>query len=300
MVMFFTVFFHSRMSLGAQTNEEMKITHSEESEFLNLDPCLKIFAISSGLDHSKYCMDLIFLALMKHFCHHFADMRTSHMRFTDADELLNIRNHPQFSKVLSALPCVMTIAEANTDEEAKQLIHMVNGFSADKKHLKLISSGLNASYFQNITVHFNVVVEQRRKDGHELTSLCPVLGKRYVQAFKVKCPKHVNQLHGKSLNISFFGQEPFITQSKQSINYNAIGGSDFLIMELMANKFQFTATYIPEESYYEISSHGQSSGLAYRVRIFIFSMFTQSQQSLLGFYKTERGRNWSSSIWLFS
>ena len=57
-----------------------------------------------------------------------------------------------------------------------------------------------------------------------------------------ECKKQTNGLYGKTLNVSFFGPEPFIT-------YNPVGGSDFLIVKLMSKQLKFTPNFISEESF---------------------------------------------------
>ena len=188
------------------------------------------------------------------------------MLFKDAKEVLKIRYSPKFSRIMAMTPCVMIIAEAQ-DEEVLPLIEMVNDQSIERKYLYLITPELNASTVQNITINFNIVVDQRCPGGQVITSLCPVLGKRYAQSFNGECPNQADSIHGKTLNISFIGPEPFIT-------YNPVGGSDFLIINLLANKFQFTPNFIPERSFELIESNGTSQGLVFRVsEVIILSMF---------------------------
>ena len=76
-----------------------------------------------------------------------------------------------------------------------------------------------------------------------VTSLCPTLGKRYAQTYEGLCPKSIKDPAGKTLRISFIGPPPHIT-------YNPIGGSDFLIISLLADKLQLSPTFVPEQSYY--------------------------------------------------
>ena len=68
--------------------------------------------------------------------------------------------------------------------------------------------------------------------GQLITSLCPILGETHAQIFHGMCPRHAQSLQGKELKISFIGPEPFVT-------YNPVGGSDFLVIKLLAKKFGF-------------------------------------------------------------
>ena len=74
------------------------------------------------------------------------------------------------------------------------------------------------------------------------SSLCPALGKLYAQKYAGICPLHFQEPKGKKLNISFIGAPPFIT-------YNPVGGSEFIVMGMLANKFEFIPNYIPARSF---------------------------------------------------
>ena len=95
-------------------------------------------------------------------------------------------------------------------------------------------------------------------DDHIVTSLCPVVGKRWAQVVNGACPKHTQSPHGKELNISFIGPPPFIT-------YKPIGGSDFLLMRLLAQKFNFRPKFIPERSYGIVKDNGTLYGMLHTV-----------------------------------
>ena len=95
-------------------------------------------------------------------------------------------------------------------------------------------------------------------DGQLLTTLCPILGETHAQIFYEPCPRHAQSPRGKELKISFIGPEPFIT-------YNPIGGSDFLIVKLLAKKFGFIPQFVPEKSMDAVKSNGTSYGMVYKV-----------------------------------
>ena len=69
------------------------------------------------------------------------------------------------------------------------------------------------------------------------------MGKRWAQIVNCACPKHSQIPHGKELNISFIGPPPFITYKP------IIGGSEFLLMKLLAHKFNFAPKFIHERNY---------------------------------------------------
>ena len=68
------------------------------------------------------------------------------------------------------------------------------------------------------------------------------MGQRFAQFHNGLCPKDAQNPAGKSLQISFIGPIPHIT-------YDPIGGSDFLIISLLASKLQFLPKFVPALSY---------------------------------------------------
>ena len=98
-------------------------------------------------------------------------------------------------------------------------------------------------------------------DGNTvMTSLCPKLGKKYAEGIKGPCPSHMQQPFGKTLKISFIGTPPYV-------NYNPLGGSDFLVTEILANKFHFIPKFIPSKSVDAIQDNEESSSKVYQVKI---------------------------------
>ena len=86
------------------------------------------------------------------------------------------------------------------------------------------------------------------------TSLCPTLGKMYAQEYSGLCPWHFQEPFGKTLNISFIGSPPHIT-------YNPIGGSEFIITNLLAKKFQITPEYTPAPSWDTVKANQTVFGM---------------------------------------
>ena len=91
------------------------------------------------------------------------------------------------------------------------------------------------------------------------TSLCPTLGKTNAELYSGQCPKHLQSTHGKDLKISFIGIKPYIS-------YNPAGGSDFLVVKILAKKFRFSPKFIPERSYDMVRNNGTTYGMLYQVR----------------------------------
>ena len=91
-----------------------------------------------------------------------------------------------------------------------------------------------------------------------LTSLCPTLGKMYAQEYFGVCPLHLQEPFGKTFNISFAGVSPFI------IN-NPIGGSDFIVTNLLAKKYHFIPKYIPARSWDKVDKSNKTFGMVHQV-----------------------------------
>ena len=70
--------------------------------------------------------------------------------------------------------------------------------------------------------------------------LCPALGEKHAKLHLGMCPSMWQKPFGKELGICFVGQPPHIKQP--------IGGSDFRVLEIFADKFSFLPNYMPKES----------------------------------------------------
>ena len=180
--------------------------------------------------------------------------------------------------ILASISCLMIRADVTTDTEVSQVIDIVTRLRIVKKHLIITTPKLNDTFLKNKTINFNVVIYQKgagntesannlnldivlyMPDGNNATtSLCPVLGKTHAQTYNGLCPDHFQKPHGKELKISFIGTGPYI-------NYNPIGGSEFLLVKILAEKFKFTPKFIAERSYDIIEQNGTFYGMLHRVR----------------------------------
>ena len=95
--------------------------------------------------------------------------------------------------------------------------------------------------------------------GWVSTSLCPTLGKIYAEQHVGACPSHLQSPYGKKLNISFIGLPPYV-------NYNPVGGSEFLVTELLSNKFGFIPKFIPAKSWDTITDNQTTYGIVHQVK----------------------------------
>ena len=97
-------------------------------------------------------------------------------------------------------------------------------------------------------------------DGEDaITCLCPVLGKTHAHIYNGLCPGHFQTPYGKELKVSFIGIEPYI-------NYHPIGGSEFLTVKILAEKFKFKPKFIPAKAFDTIEQNGTFYGMLHRVR----------------------------------
>ena len=202
------------------------------------------------------------------------DIGSSTISFQNSKELLKGKDQPQFSSILNTASCLVATVEADHDD-ISHVIEMVNGMKVERKFLRLIMESLDISLLQNKTISYNVGMYQIHTGNifqilptalevlyifflDDLVSLCPVVGKRWAQIVNGACPKHTQSPHGKELNISFIGHPPFIT-------YMPIGGSEFLLMRLLAQKFNFRPKFIPERSYGIVKVNGTLYGRLHAV-----------------------------------
>ena len=85
-------------------------------------------------------------------------------------------------------------------------------------------------------------------DENIVTFLCPVLGKPYAEEHDKRCPTDLKQPSRKTLPISFIGVMPFIT-------YDPFGGSDPMVIQMLAKKHEFMPNFIAEQGGYDVMVH---------------------------------------------
>ena len=96
------------------------------------------------------------------------------------------------------------------------------------------------------------------------TSMCPVMGKQHaVPNPGGLCPWIYNHPLGKQLPVSFIGPEPYI---KYPPKWPTIGGSEFGVVKILAQKFRFLPKFLPEKSFDIVKTNTTTSGMLYSVR----------------------------------
>ena len=76
------------------------------------------------------------------------------------------------------------------------------------------------------------------------------------------CPWILQHPIGKKIPISFIGPQPYIKYKP------TIGGSEFLVIKTLAQKFRFLPDFKPERSYDVTKKNGSTSGMVWSVREF--------------------------------
>ena len=100
--------------------------------------------------------------------------------------------------------------------------------------------------------------------GRNIISLCPTLGKKHAMIYQGSCPVHLQMAANKVLPIFFIGTAPFIKYPK---DYGKLGGSEFLVMNLLAKKHKFIPSFRPAKSFDIAETNGTQYGLVYQVKM---------------------------------
>ena len=84
------------------------------------------------------------------------------IRFQNAELLLEVKDHPQFSVMLSTVKCLIALVDTYVDDEVSQLIDMVNKLEVESKYLifMVMVPSLNVTLLQNKTINYNVGIYQ--------------------------------------------------------------------------------------------------------------------------------------------
>ena len=89
----------------------------------------------------------------------FPDIEAPAIIFRSVREIM--RSHV-FSSALGSSSCLSAILETNCENEALDMIYMLNDFRADKKRLLLLLPTFNVNSLKNISTNFEVrVVSQK-------------------------------------------------------------------------------------------------------------------------------------------
>ena len=84
------------------------------------------------------------------------------------------------------------------------------------------------------------------------------MGKPYAEVHYDSCLPEMQQPNGKTLPISFIGIVPYI-------KYNPFGGSEPLVIQMLAKKHGFQANFIPEKAFDLTKANGTAYGMLHRV-----------------------------------
>ena len=73
---------------------------------------------------------------------------------------------------------------------------------------------------------------------------------------------HLQKPANKVFKVFFIGTSPFVKYPK---DYGRFGGSEFLVMKLLAKKHKFTANFIPAKSFDIVKTNVTIHGLVHQV-----------------------------------
>ena len=158
----------------------------------------------------------------------------------------------------------MINAETDIKEEVSDLMDFVKELRIEKKYLLIFTEMNDFSSLLNKSINYNVGINQPHHQtgnvpGVVTTALCPVIGKRYPEMHKGSCPTSNQRLAGKRLKVSFIGIEPYIKRTRPP------SGSEILILEVMAEKMNFSFDLIPARGFDVREINGTKVGMLHRV-----------------------------------
>ena len=124
-------------------------------------------------------------------------------------------------------------------------------------------------------------------NGSRKTYLCPVLGKAHAEIHHDKCLSELQHPNGKTLPISFIGIVPYI-------KHIPFGGSEPLVIKMLAKKYGFLPNFVPERAYDVTKVNGTTYGMVHRVRFVKNSRKNKRHLNvhLSGIDQTYRNWNW--------
>ena len=199
------------------------------------------------------------------------------LRFKSIANLMRVENTIRLVTITNSIKCLTTTANVKSDAEATNLIDLLNEIRIAEKYLTIRATKLNMTSLQKNAINFNVILhdlkpgKRLKTDKQELsfgsfadekskeTSLCPILGETHAVSYNGTCPNHLQNPSGKELKISFIGFIPYIA-------YNPVGGSDILVVSILAKKFGFLPKFIPARSFDTITTNATTYGMLHRVR----------------------------------
>ena len=199
--------------------------------------------------------------------------------FDSFQNMMNVAYGHTFRSVIQKMSCMMTITQVTNEMQIPEMIDVIYELHVPQIYLVILIDTLNTTMVTKRTINFNVMIYHRGEGGPNcyiilpkaihnqffladgswaLTSLCPTLGKMYAQEHIGVCPLHLQEPFKKTLRISYIGGPPFITN-------NPIGGSDFILTNLLAKKYHFLPKYIPARSWDKVEKNNRTFGMVHWV-----------------------------------
>ena len=190
-------------------------------------------------------------------------MEMSSILFSDLNQLLGFKDDKRLLSVIASWTCLTTVAHITSNEEFLKLLGFVNSLNVDLKHLTVhttskVTSSLNQSINFNVDIH----MINREVGSQNLISLCPRLGEQHAVIQEGHCPPALQNPRGKLLQISFLGPVPYIKY------HPSIGGSDFIVAKILAEKYTFRTKFHLEINADVADKNGTKHGMLHSVRCF--------------------------------
>ena len=203
------------------------------------------------------------------------------MCFSSLEKFLNFMGDIQLNSIIVSLSCGVIKAQLDTSDEIGPLAEFVNQLEIQKKYLVIeVPKIHNSTVLKNKIMNYNAMIYHDGRNmllflssknfstksfiGGQITSLCPALGKKYALIYQGTCPVHLQEPANKELQIFYIGMDPFIQYPK---HYGKLGGSEFMVMKLLAKKHKFTPILRPAKSFDIVKTNGTQYGLVYQVKM---------------------------------
>ena len=201
--------------------------------------------------------------------------------FNSIRQLLDIKDDKNLARVMSSLSCLSINAVSTELKDISMLVDFIANIRVKRKYILVQTHPLNTSLLQNKKINFNVMISEvypgmtnitkgrtvliknHNSQGGEVrtTSLCPVLGKMFAEVWQGLCPLILQNPVGKKIPISFIGTQPYIKYAP------TIGGSEFLVVKMLAKKYRFLPDFKPERAFDVTKKNGSTYGMVWSVSI---------------------------------
>ena len=93
------------------------------------------------------------------------------------------------------------------------------------------------------------------------------MGRTNAEVYVGICPNDLQRPRGKSLTVSCIGTEPFIDDDYFDGDEDSFVGSEMLVTQIFAEKFNFLPNFVPETESFDGMVHGVKYHFTLHVRV---------------------------------